>query len=158
MSKYYITQDKDRCIGCLSCEIYCKQNKQLPEGPRLCQIVMLSKRKVAGVPREAYVYLGCFHCQNPVCVAACPTGAMQKREGDGIVSVDPELCVGCKACMVACPWGAVQWNAETEKVVKRDFCKDRVDQGLKPVCVTVCTTGCLSFNEMDEAQAEAGAK
>ena len=60
--------------------------------------------------------------------------------------------------MVACPWGAVQWNPETEKVVKCDFCKDRVDQGLKPVCVTVCTTGCLSFNEMDEAQAEAAGK
>ena len=60
--------------------------------------------------------------------------------------------------MVACPWGAVQWNPETEKVVKCDFCKDRVDQGLKPVCVTVCTTGCLSFNELEEPQAEAGGK
>jgi Fe-S-cluster-containing dehydrogenase component len=151
MSKYNINQDKDRCIGCLSCEVYCKNNKQLPEGPRLCQIVVLGKKKLKGLPREAYVYMGCFHCDNPVCVAACPTQAMHKRASDGIVMVDAEKCMGCKACLVACPWGAVQWNPETQKVTKCDYCVDRVEQGLKPVCVTVCTTGCLSFNDLDEA-------
>ena len=83
---------------------------------------------------------------------------MRKRAEDGIVSVDADLCVGCKACMVACPWGAVQWNPETEKVVKCDLCKDRLDQGLKPVCVTICTTGCLSLNEVAEEPEDAGQK
>jgi Fe-S-cluster-containing dehydrogenase component len=76
---------------------------------------------------------------------------MQKRESDGIVYVDPELCVGCKACVVACPWGAVQWDHRTETVVKCDLCKDRMDQGLKPVCVTVCTTQCLRLNQIEPA-------
>ena len=151
MSQYSIIQDMDRCIGCLSCEVYCKENKQLPEGPRLCQIAMLGRRVMRGLPREAYVYLGCFHCQNAACVAACPTRAMKKREADGIVYVEPDLCVGCKACMVACPWGAAQWNPVTEKAVKCDLCMDRIDQGLKPVCVTVCTTQCLSVKEIEEA-------
>jgi Fe-S-cluster-containing dehydrogenase component len=150
MSKYFLTQDKDRCIGCLSCEVYCQKNKDLPEGPRLCQIVVMGKRKVRNLPREAYVYMGCFHCDNPVCVAACPTGAMTKREKDGVVYVDDDKCVGCAACVVACPWGAVQWNPKTEKATKCDLCKDRLDQGLKPVCATVCTTGCLEFHAMDE--------
>ena len=85
MSQYSIIQDMDRCIGCLSCEVYCKENKQLPEGPRLCQIAMLGRRVMRGLPREAYVYLGCFHCQNAACVAACPTRAIKKRESDGMV-------------------------------------------------------------------------
>ena len=78
MTTYSIIQNMDRCIGCLSCEVYCKESKQLPEGPRLCQIIMLGPRAVRGLPREAYVYMGCFHCQNAACVAACPTGAVKK--------------------------------------------------------------------------------
>ena len=148
MSKRYVVQDQERCIGCLSCEIYCKENKQLPEGPRLCQIFMLGRRVVHGLPREAFVYLGCFHCEKAACVAACPTGAMTKRASDGVVYVETDLCVGCKACMVACPWGAVQWNPESEKAVKCDLCKDRLDQGLQPICVSVCTTQCLHVNEI----------
>lgn len=151
MSKRYVIQDQERCIGCLSCEIYCKENKQLPEGPRLCQIFMLGRRVVRGLPREAFVYLGCFHCEKAACVAACPTGAMKKRDTDGVVYVEPELCVGCKACLVACPWGAAQWNADTEKATKCDLCKDRLDQGLPPVCVAVCTTQCLRLNEIADA-------
>jgi Fe-S-cluster-containing dehydrogenase component len=72
---------------------------------------------------------------------------MQKRAKDGIVSVDEELCVGCKACMRACPWGAPQWNQESGKVVKCDYCMDRLDQGLKPACVAKCVTHCLHFGK-----------
>mgnify|MGYP000919725036 FL=1 len=75
---------------------------------------------------------------------------MKKRDTDGIVYVEPDLCVGCKACLVACPWGAVQWDPRSEKAVKCDLCKDRLDRGLKPVCVTVCTTQCLSLKEIEE--------
>ncbi len=149
MSRLSIQQDQDRCIGCLSCEIYCKENKHLPEGPRLCQIFVMGRRVVRGVPRESYVYLGCFHCEKAACVAACPTRAMKKRPEDGVVYVDSELCVGCKACMVACPWGAVQWDPEPKKAVKCDLCMDRLAQGLRPVCVTVCTTQCLSLTDVD---------
>jgi Fe-S-cluster-containing dehydrogenase component len=70
---------------------------------------------------------------------------MQKRPADGIVFVEPALCVGCKSCLGACPWGAPQWDAESGKVVKCDYCKDRVDAGLKPACVAKCLTHCLDF-------------
>ena len=75
---------------------------------------------------------------------------MQKRPEDGIVFVDDKLCVGCKACITACPWGTPQWNPQTGKAVKCDFCMDRVDQGLEPACVTKCVTGCLSFGVSNE--------
>ena len=60
------------------------------------------------------------------------------------------LCIGCKSCIAACPWGTPQWDPATNKVVKCDYCKDRVDVGLQPACVTKCITGCLSFGVADE--------
>jgi Fe-S-cluster-containing dehydrogenase component len=75
---------------------------------------------------------------------------MQKRAKDGIVFVDQSLCVGCKSCITACPWGAPQWNHETGKVVKCDYCMDRVDHGLEPACVSKCVTKCLHFGEASD--------
>jgi len=89
----------------------------------------------------------CFHCEEPWCVAACPTGAVQKRAEDGIVFIEESLCVGCKSCIIACPWGTPQWNPETGKAIKCDYCVDRVDQGLEPACVAKCVTKCLHFGE-----------
>jgi Fe-S-cluster-containing dehydrogenase component len=74
---------------------------------------------------------------------------MRKRPQDGIVYVEHSLCVGCKTCVSACPWGAPQWNPEIGKVVKCDYCKDRVDAGLKPACATICTTHCLHFGKVE---------
>lgn len=150
MSNYYLYQDKKRCIGCYSCTIACKTNKNILVGPKPTDIIPVGPKLIDGVPRASYVFMPCFHCENPWCVTACPTGAMQKRPGDGIVIVAPDLCVGCKSCMSACPWGAPQWNPETGKVVKCDYCLDRVNEGLKPACVTVCITQCLHFDKAED--------
>lgn len=150
MSHYYLFQDTRKCIGCHACEVQCKANKNLSPGPRLCQIVTIGPRLVGGLPRASFVFMPCFHCENPWCVAACPTGAMQIRPKDGIVFVRQEMCVGCKTCITACPWGAPQWNPATGKVVKCDYCMDRVDQGLQPACVATCTTRCLEFGPAQE--------
>ena len=149
MSDYYLFQDLKKCIGCHACEIQCKANKGLGAGPKICQIVPVGPKMVGDEPRAAYIFMPCFHCANPWCQAACPTGAMQVRGRDGIVFVDQSLCVGCKTCMSACPWGAPQWQAEIGKVVKCDCCLDRIDAGLKPACVTVCPTGCLTLEKPD---------
>jgi len=151
MSKYYLFQDTKKCIGCHACEIACKANKDLPIGPKLCEIITVGPVFVGNQPKAAYTFMPCFHCEDPWCVAACPTGAMQKRGKDGIVHVDPLLCVGCKTCMSACPWGAPQWDPETGKAVKCDYCIDRLDQGKQPACVTVCTTHCLQFGPAEIA-------
>ncbi len=151
MSKYYLFQDTKKCIGCHSCEVACKSNKDLPVGPKPCEIITVGPVFVRGLPRAGYTFMPCFHCEDPWCVAACPTGAMQRRAKDGVVFVDPLLCVGCKTCMSACPWGAPQWNPETGKAVKCDFCMDRIDQGFEPACVTVCTTKCLQFGPAEKA-------
>ncbi|RJQ78418.1 MAG: 4Fe-4S dicluster domain-containing protein [Desulfobacteraceae bacterium] len=149
MSQYSLVQDTRKCIGCHACEVQCKTHKALPAGAKPCQIIQVGPKFIGGLPRTSFVFMPCFHCEKPWCVDACPTGAMQKRESDGIVFVQADLCVGCKACIRACPWGAPQWNAQTRKVVKCDYCMDRIDQGLDPACVTVCITHCLQFGEAE---------
>jgi Fe-S-cluster-containing dehydrogenase component len=145
MSVYYLYQDMEKCIGCHSCEVACKSAKNLPEGPRPCSVVEVGPRLLGGLVKTAYVFMSCYHCNAPWCVAACPTGAMRRRTEDGIVFVDSCLCVGCRACIAACPWGAPQYNPETDTAVKCDLCMNRLDKGERPACVTVCTTQCLSF-------------
>ena len=74
----------------------------------------------------------------------------EAREGRHRLRRRPALCVGCKSCIAACPWGTPQWDPATRKVVKCDYCMDRVDAGLQPACVTKCVTGCLSFGVANE--------
>ena len=150
MSKYYLFQDIKKCIGCHACEVQCKANKSLPDGPKPCQVIEVGPKLIGDVPKMSYIFMPRFHCEDPWCVSACPTGAMQKRAEDGIVFVQADLCVGCKTCVSACPWGAPQWNPETGKVVKCDFCMDRVDAGLEPACVATCNTNCLKFGKVEE--------
>lgn len=105
MSEYVITQNQRKCIGCLACVVHCKVENNLPIGPRFCDILPVGPKDVNGIPRIYFVYMNCFHCEDAFCVRACPTGAMTRREKDGIVYVRDELCIGCKSCMKACPWG-----------------------------------------------------
>lgn len=149
MSEYYLLQDNRKCIKCHACEVQCKANKSLPAGPRLCRVLEVEPA-TGGLPKASFVFMSCHHCETPWCIPACPTGAMQRRPKDGIVFVDGELCVGCKSCIAACPWGAPQWQPETGTVVKCDYCMDRIDAGLKPACLTICTTGCLHFGKANE--------
>ena len=150
MSIYALRHDEASCIGCQACEVHCKTNKGLGPGPSPCKIISTGPIDVGGVPRVRHTFMPCFHCEEAWCVKACPTGAMKKREKDGIVHIEAALCVGCKSCITACPWGTPQWDPGTNKVVKCDYCMDRVDAGLQPACVTKCVTGCLSFGLANE--------
>lgn len=150
MSKYIVTQDVADCIGCRACEVHCKDKNNSGPGAFYCRMIEVTSTGDK-VPSIDFVYLSCFHCEKPWCVDACPTGAMRRREQDGIVFVEPSLCVGCKACITACPWSVPQWNPEIGKVGKCDLCKDRIDEGLEPACVTKCTTGCLQFTTPAQA-------
>jgi Fe-S-cluster-containing dehydrogenase component len=150
MSRYLLHHEAGDCIGCRACEVHCKTNKGLGPGPSPCQIVTVPRP----VPQLHFVFMPCFHCEDAGCLAACPTGAVRRRAQDGIVFIEASLCIGCKSCMSACPWGAPQWDPVSRKVVKCDFCMDRLDVGLQPACVTKCVTGCLGFGKADEMQAQ----
>lgn len=149
MNKYMIYLNAKRCIGCHGCEVHCKTNKALPVGPYLCEIDHKPLASVKGVPKTEFSFRSCYHCDDPFCVPICPTQAMIKRD-DGIVYIDQEKCVGCMACAGACPWTIPQLNPESKKAVKCDYCMERVDVGLKPACVTKCTTHALKFVQLQE--------
>lgn len=91
-----------------------------------------------------HISMSCNHCLNPVCVYTCPENNFRKR-GDGIVIHDPSHCKGCRRCIEACPFHALKLNPKTNRVDKCNFCADRIDQGLRPICVDNCTTGALSM-------------
>ncbi len=151
MSKYIVMHNSADCIGCKACEVQCRSLHNGGPGAFFCRV--LSVEQAEPKPALGFTYTSCFHCENPWCVKACPTGAMRRRH-DGIVFVEKSLCVGCKACITACPWAAPQWNAQTGKVDKCDLCRDRIDQGLKPACVTTCAMSCLQFTTPDTASQE----
>lgn len=150
MKTYMIHLNSRRCIGCHGCEVHCKTNKQLPVGPFLCEISHAPLKKVGGVPKTEFVFSSCRHCEEPLCVPVCPTNAMIQRQ-DGIVYVDQELCIGCMACKTACAWDVPVQNPGDGKAVKCDMCMDRLDRGLKPACVTKCTTHALKLVTLQAA-------
>jgi Fe-S-cluster-containing hydrogenase component 2 len=119
--------DLKRCLGCFGCETHCKLEHDLTLGPRLIRVMQVGPKTVKGRVRNIYIPLLCFHCNPAPCVPPCPTGAIQKRPIDGIVWIEPEKCIGCRQCMQACPFGAIQYDTRTRKAIKCDFCKHRVD-------------------------------
>ena len=149
MNRYLLYLNAKRCIGCQGCEIHCKAYKSLPPGPKLCEISHTPLKSVRGVGRTVFAFRSCYHCEDPFCVAVCPTGAMIKR-ADGIVHIDHEKCIGCMACAGACPWNIPQLNPATAKAVKCDYCLDRLEAGLKPACVTKCMARALKFVTLQE--------
>lgn len=149
--------DATRCSGCHVCQIACKDRMDLhnagPVPRRVCSYE-------AGVYPTASMYhtsIGCNHCEDPACVANCPTGAMYKDEETGVVLHDDSVCVGCKSCMMACPYGAPQFDDAQSRIVKCDSCKALRDAGMNPVCVDACMMRALDFGDMDELKEKYGA-
>jgi len=145
MGDYIITTNPERCIACHSCEVACKSENKVPLEATLGKIVVLGPKMVDSVPRMTSVFVPCFHCEKAWCMDACPTEAIRRREKDGLIHIVEDLCVGCKACILACPWHIPQWDSEAGKVVKCDLCMDRIDEGGEPACVAACPTNALQF-------------
>jgi Fe-S-cluster-containing dehydrogenase component len=147
MGDYIITTNPHRCIACHACEIACQSEKKIPLEAPLGKIVVLGPKMVNGKPKMTSAFVTCFQCEKAWCMEACPTEAIRRREKDGLVYILDSLCVGCKACIMACPWHIPQWNAETGKVIKCDLCMDRIDAGEQPICVSACPTNALQFGK-----------
>lgn len=145
MSKFKIRMDKKRCITCNACLVHCKEKNDVPEGLSLNKLEIDGLKNKEGKPQMNVKYRPCMHCKKALCVEACPTGALYKREQDGLVLLREELCDGCKECIQACPWQVPQYNEATGRIMKCDMCLDRIEQGLDPSCVVGCTAKALSF-------------
>ena len=153
---FYFQQD--RCIGCFTCQVACKDKNNLEVGQRFRKVHEFAGGGFTatnkGFVNDVYAYwlsMSCNHCQEPSCVKNCPTGALQKRADDGVVFIDQQKCVGCRYCLMSCPYGAPQYNPKIGKTGKCDMCKDLLAKGEKPICVTSCPTRVLDFGNFGTA-------
>jgi Fe-S-cluster-containing dehydrogenase component len=144
--EYALMVDAKSCVGCNACEVACKQEHNLPVGPRWITVFPDSVEEIEGRLQLRYVVSHCMHCSQPLCRDACPVGAITKRE-DGIVLIDEELCTGCRDCIEACPLGVMQFDEEKSLAEKCDLCVERIERGLQPACVAACPSHCIYFGD-----------
>lgn len=154
--------DTTACIGCKVCQTSCKDKNNLGPDRLFRRVVEVTggdwvQRGSAWTSNVFTYYLptACMHCVEAPCVKVCPTTAMYKR-ADGVVLVDQSKCIGCRYCEWACPYGAPQFNEDTGKMTKCDFCFDYLDQNLAPACVAACGIRVLEYGELADLQAKYG--
>lgn len=136
--RYGFAIDQRTCIGCHACTVACKTEHQVPLGQFRTWVKYVDAGEFPHTTRSMAV-LRCNHCTDAPCTRICPTSALFTRD-DGIVDFDNSRCIGCKACLQACPYDALYIDAESHTAAKCNFCAHRVDAGLEPACVVVCPT------------------
>jgi formate dehydrogenase beta subunit len=156
--------DLSRCTACRGCQIACKQWNELPAKPTknfgsyqnppdlqwntwtLIRFQEVEDR--SGKVKWLFRKDGCMHCTDAACVKVCPTEALYHTEYGSVV-LNADKCIGCKACIPACPFGVPKMNAATNKVSKCDFCYTRLQTNQPPACVLSCPTGALTIGDKD---------
>jgi len=179
MPRYGMVIDLKRCYGCYACVMACKTANHTPPGVLWARLLKGETGKFPNVVRQALPVL-CMQCEEPSCLEVCPTGATMKTE-EGIVVVDKDKCMGCKYCIMACPYGARysvdEWESYfpdglplspyeefTKKAweeksgvgvaTKCDFCRERVAEGRNPACVDACPAHARTFGDLDDPDSE----
>jgi Fe-S-cluster-containing dehydrogenase component len=143
--------DHTRCIGCHACSTACKSENEVPLGVNRTYVKYVDVGAFPQV-RRAFQVTRCNQCQDAPCVEVCPTAAMHQRP-DGIVDFDKSICIGCKACIAACPYDAIFINPDDNSAEKCNFCAHRLDVGLEPACVVVCPTQAIMVGDLNDEAA-----
>jgi Fe-S-cluster-containing dehydrogenase component/formate-dependent nitrite reductase membrane component NrfD len=145
---YGFVIDNRTCIGCHACSTACKAENQVPLGVYRTWVKYVEKGSFPHTRRHFQV-TRCNHCANPPCVRICPVTAMYQRS-DGIVDFDPRVCIGCKACLQACPYDAIYIDPDSHTAAKCHYCAHRTELGLEPACVVVCPTQSIIAGDLDD--------
>jgi Fe-S-cluster-containing dehydrogenase component/formate-dependent nitrite reductase membrane component NrfD len=152
MPHYGFAIDLRKCIGCHACTIACKVEHEIPIGVNRCWVKTVEKGTFPDTRRFFFPVL-CNQCDEAPCARICPTSALYKRR-DGIVDLNGAACIGCRACMVACPYDQLFIDPNTHTAEKCNFCANRVENRLLPACVIVCPTECRIFGDMEDTTSE----
>ena len=165
--------DSTLCIGCKACVVKCREvNKLSPQRTKkdgglhdmqtdldfdtMTVIKLYQNHEGAEGPPTAFIKQQCMHCIDPACVSACMLGALQKREF-GVVTYRPDLCVGCRYCQIACPFGVPKFDfgSATPAIAKCEMCMPRLKQGKQPACTEVCPRKAIIFGKREALLQEA---
>ncbi|MEK7483602.1 MAG: NrfD/PsrC family molybdoenzyme membrane anchor subunit [Planctomycetota bacterium] len=144
--------DNRKCIGCHACTVACKSEHDVPVGVNRTWVKYIEKGEFPNTQR-LFSVMRCNHCQDAPCVDICPTTALFIRE-DGIVDFDNRRCIGCKACIQACPYDAIYIDPQNLTAAKCNYCTHRVDLGLEPACVNVCPTHAIISGDLENPNSE----
>jgi anaerobic dimethyl sulfoxide reductase subunit B (iron-sulfur subunit) len=160
MTQYGFFFDQSRCSGCRSCAAACKDWNNIDPGPvKWLRVLEYEKGSFPATVKVFEVFATCYHCENPVCVDAA-NGAMYKEDKYGAVLIDPEKAnsIDLRKAQEACPYGAIQFDSDamTATASKCTMCIDRLEQGLKPICVMSCYMRALDFGTLEDMQAKYG--
>jgi len=150
--KYGFIIDNRKCIGCHACTVACKTENDVALGVNRTWVKYV-ERGVFPATRRVFQVTRCNHCDNPPCVTICPVSAMFRRK-DGIVDFDSDMCIGCKACMQACPYDAIHLEPDRHTAAKCHYCAHRTEVGLEPACVTVCPEHAIVAGDLDDPVSE----
>jgi Fe-S-cluster-containing dehydrogenase component len=150
MARYGMVIDTLRCVGCQDCVVACQTENDVPHGYARDWITTTVWGTFPDLKMEIRSER-CNHCDNPPCVYCCPTGASHVSDLGGIVKVTASKCIGCKACLAACPYGA-RYIHPDGYADKCTFCDHRVREGKDPACVSVCPTHCMHFGDLGDPQ------
>lgn len=150
--RYGMLIDTRKCVGCHACSISCRSENNVPENNHRSWV---EYTETGTFPNATIHFLPrlCNQCSIPRCTSVCPTDATYMRD-DGIVVIDPDLCIACKYCMVACPYDVRFLNPETGVVDKCDFCADRLAEGMEPACVATCFNRARIFGDLDDPNSQ----
>ncbi len=177
--RYGMAIDLKRCIGCHTCSVACKVENNLPDGIWWNRVLTVGGKEI-DTPQGRFpnaqmqfITINCQHCQNPPCVKACPVNATYKRKEDGLVMQDYDKCIGCRACIVACPYNARSFNWKRPEyaievqmggadvtphqynvVEKCTFCTHRISKGEEPACISACPARARYFGDLDDPESE----
>ncbi len=158
---FYINQSI--CIGCKACTISCKDKNDLDVGMNYRRVYEHEEGGYSQIGKGitpnviAYTFsIACNHCEAPECLKNCPTGAIEKRQEDGVVIIHQDVCVGARYCVSACPYGAPQYNDKINRTNKCNFCIDLQEKGEDPVCVATCPMRAIEFGPIEELRKKYG--
>lgn len=147
-----ILYDATMCIGCKACEKACADRNHLPYDDEIAAEAKQSEHKLTVVlaKEDKFMRRLCMTCNDPACASACPVGAL-KKTALGPVTYDGERCIGCRYCMIACPFSVpkYEWSKALPLVRKCDMCADRVARGEQTACAEACPTGATKFGDRD---------
>ena len=155
MAKNCLVINVDRCIGCYSCEVACKLENDVALGERWNKVVQIEPFGPSQLDLSTYwLPVMCQQCKESPCTHVCPTGASYRDPETDMVLVDKSKCIGCKYCMMACPYGVRSWNKEEQVVEKCTLCKHLTSAGEQPACVKNCCGKARFYGDLDDPNSD----